>query len=161
MKIGESLKKARIDAGITQAELARRLDVTPQTVSQYERGLINPKIETLRKFADALGVNVDTLCGENLRLGMYVLDALNDKSFTPDMMETAQNMAQSVSRLVKTYTESDEEQLILSYVRQLQNADKDKVLSYCQWLVASAQQAAENAQDAAGDAPKDTDHKND
>ena len=69
-------------------------------------------------------------------------------------------MAQSVSRFVKTCTESDEEQLILSYVRQLPNVDKDKVLSYCQWLVASAQQAAENAQDAAGDAPKDTDHKN-
>lgn len=46
---------------MTQAELARRLDVTPQTVSQYERGLINPKIETLRKFADALGVTSEVL----------------------------------------------------------------------------------------------------
>lgn len=64
MTTGERIRQARKSAGMTQAELARRLDVTPQTVSQYERGLINPKIETLRKFADALGVTSEVLlCG--------------------------------------------------------------------------------------------------
>lgn len=57
MSIGEAIKAARRAAGLTQAELAQKLGVTPQTVSQYERGLINPKIETLQKFADALGVD--------------------------------------------------------------------------------------------------------
>lgn len=61
MTTGERIRQARKSAGMTQAELARRLDVTPQTVSQYERGLINPKIETLRKFADALGVTSEVL----------------------------------------------------------------------------------------------------
>ena len=56
MKTGEALKKARTDAGITQAELAKRLGVTPQTVSQYERGIKKPKVETLARFADAMSV---------------------------------------------------------------------------------------------------------
>lgn len=61
MKTGDAIKKARTDVGITQAELARRLGITPQTVSQYERGCINPKKETIQKFATALGVDYYTL----------------------------------------------------------------------------------------------------
>ena len=57
MEIGEKIKRARQEAGITQAELARRLNVTPQTISQYERGLINPKYETALKFAEALDLH--------------------------------------------------------------------------------------------------------
>ena len=63
MDTGTAIKQARTKLGMTQAELAKRMGVTPQTVSQYERGLINPKIETLQKFADALGVSIGTLCG--------------------------------------------------------------------------------------------------
>lgn len=78
MKTGEALKKARIDAAITQAELAKRLGVTPQTVSQYERGIKNPKIETLRKFADALGVSTSWLIygeGDPDQISLLDLDA--------------------------------------------------------------------------------------
>ena len=65
MKTGEALKKARTDAGITQAELAKRLGVTPQTVSQYERGIKKPKVETLARFADAMSVSIDSLLDES------------------------------------------------------------------------------------------------
>lgn len=51
------IKNARLTVGITQAELARRLGVTPQAISQYERGEKKPKIETIKKIADALGVS--------------------------------------------------------------------------------------------------------
>lgn len=37
-EIGIGIKNARLIVGITQAELARRLGVTPQAISQYERG---------------------------------------------------------------------------------------------------------------------------
>lgn len=56
-EIGEAIKAARTAAGITQAELAKRLDVTPQTISQYERGIKNPKFETLKKIADGLKIS--------------------------------------------------------------------------------------------------------
>lgn len=66
MEIGEKIKRARQEAGITQAELARRLNVTPQTISQYERGLINPKYETALKFAEALDLQPSWLFGAKL-----------------------------------------------------------------------------------------------
>lgn len=56
-EIGIGIKNARLTVGITQAELARRLGVTPQAISQYERGGKKPKIETIKKIADALGVS--------------------------------------------------------------------------------------------------------
>lgn len=56
-EIGIGIKNARLTVGITQAELARRLGVTPQAISQYERGEKKPKIETIKKIADALGVS--------------------------------------------------------------------------------------------------------
>lgn len=56
-EIGIGIKNARLAVGITQAELARRLGVTPQAISQYERGEKKPKIETIKKIADALGVS--------------------------------------------------------------------------------------------------------
>lgn len=56
-EIGIGIKNARLVVGVTQAELARRLGVTPQAISQYERGEKKPKIETIKKIADALGVN--------------------------------------------------------------------------------------------------------
>ena len=66
LNIGERIKRARQEAGITQSELAKRLNVTPQTVSQYERGLINPKYETALKFAEALNLQPSWLFGAKL-----------------------------------------------------------------------------------------------
>lgn len=56
-EIGIGIKNARLAVGITQAELAHRLGVTPQAISQYERGEKKPKIETIKKIADALGAS--------------------------------------------------------------------------------------------------------
>lgn len=57
MNTSESIKKARKDAGITQAELAERLGITPQMISQYERGSKKPSFETAEKIFNALGID--------------------------------------------------------------------------------------------------------
>lgn len=56
--IGDKIKEARKKAGITQQELANRLETTPQNLSQYENGKRQPKLETLDKIATALGIDV-------------------------------------------------------------------------------------------------------
>lgn len=55
MTTGQRIKAARERAGMTQAELAAKLGIPYQSVSQWERGTRNPKQETLKRIAAALG----------------------------------------------------------------------------------------------------------
>lgn len=58
MTIGERIRAARLKVGITQEELATKLNITYQSIGQWERGKRTPKPETLKRIADALGVPV-------------------------------------------------------------------------------------------------------
>lgn len=58
MTVGERIKAARKQAGLTQKELAERLGLSFQAIAQWENNLRKPKLETLRKFAAALSVDV-------------------------------------------------------------------------------------------------------
>lgn len=44
--------------GMTQAELAHRLDVSQAQVAQWEGADANPRYATLKKLADAMGIHV-------------------------------------------------------------------------------------------------------
>ena len=48
----------RKQLGMTQAELAEKINVTDKAVSRWERGLGFPDINTLEPLADALGIEV-------------------------------------------------------------------------------------------------------
>lgn len=56
MTIGEKIKKARIDAKMTQKELAEKCGMADSAIRKYESGKITPKVETIEKIADALGI---------------------------------------------------------------------------------------------------------
>lgn len=57
MTTGERIKAARKKAGITQAELALRLDIPFQSISQWERDIRKPKKETILRIANALNIH--------------------------------------------------------------------------------------------------------
>lgn len=63
MSIGEKIKTIRSEKGITQRELAERLFTTQQNLAQYENNKRKPKIDTLRRIADALEVPISELMG--------------------------------------------------------------------------------------------------
>ena len=63
--VGEKIRSSRIDAGLTQKELGDKMGVDSATVGKYERGILNPKKETIQKFAKALGVDYYTLDSES------------------------------------------------------------------------------------------------
>lgn len=55
------INKYRLANGMSQAELAKRLDVSQNTVSQWETGNRKPDIVTLKKLAKILGCTADEL----------------------------------------------------------------------------------------------------
>ena len=63
MSIGDNIRTVRKLQGLTQKELARRLGISPVGVAQWENGLRNPKHETIKRIASALGVSVTVLYG--------------------------------------------------------------------------------------------------
>ena len=57
MTTGQRIKKARTSMNISQQELGKRLGVSQAMIAQYESDARNPKMETLQRIADALGVS--------------------------------------------------------------------------------------------------------
>lgn len=59
--VGKNIKKAREDRGLKQEELAERLNVTRQAVSNWENEKTQPSIEMLNQLALVLEVSVEEL----------------------------------------------------------------------------------------------------
>ncbi|SDA71884.1 Helix-turn-helix domain-containing protein [Butyrivibrio sp. INlla18] len=60
-KVGEVIKRRRIELGMTQKELASSLYVTDKAVSKWERGICYPDVELLQSIADALKISIEEL----------------------------------------------------------------------------------------------------
>ncbi len=58
INIGMRLKELRKKQGVTQAELAKLVGVTPSNISQVESNLISPSLSALLKIAEALFVDI-------------------------------------------------------------------------------------------------------
>lgn len=57
MDFSTNLKRIRKEKGLTLKQLGDKLGCSPQLISQYELKKRTPKVETIIKIADALGVN--------------------------------------------------------------------------------------------------------
>ena len=61
IQIGEQIKSARERAKFTQEQFAERIDVSPQYVSDLERGVVGVSITTLKRVCTVLGVSSDQI----------------------------------------------------------------------------------------------------
>ena len=61
MEMGREIRRLRDERGITQEALAEALNVTPQTVSKWERGTSMPDVQMLPRIAVYFGVTIDQL----------------------------------------------------------------------------------------------------
>ena len=62
-KLGEKIASLRRSRGLTQAELAEKLNFTHQAVSNQERGVSEPDTSTLIRLSGYFGVTTDELLG--------------------------------------------------------------------------------------------------
>lgn len=61
MNIGENIKKKRVELNLSQDELAEKMFMTRQTISNYEIGKRNPSIETLQQLATIFQCDLEEL----------------------------------------------------------------------------------------------------
>lgn len=63
MKFNEQIQKLRKEKGLTQNDLAEKLFISYQAVSQWETGNTKPDIELLPRLAEIFEVSIDELFG--------------------------------------------------------------------------------------------------
>lgn len=56
-----SIKAARVNAGLTQTEVADRVGKTKNTIASYEAYITKPDIETAQTMAALFGMSVDDI----------------------------------------------------------------------------------------------------
>lgn len=61
INFGKRLQALRLDAEMTQEELADEIGVTVESISNIERGIFGPKFDNLEKIADVLNIPVKEL----------------------------------------------------------------------------------------------------
>ena len=61
--ISENIKNLRNKTGMTQKELAEKLYVTPQAVSRWENGEVEPSIDAISTMAQIFNVTTDEIIG--------------------------------------------------------------------------------------------------
>ena len=63
MSFTENLKKARKTAGVSQKELAERLQVYQKDISRWENGERTPSVEVFTRISKELGASADEILG--------------------------------------------------------------------------------------------------
>lgn len=81
-KLGQRIRRKIRESGLTQAEFAERLGMTPSRLSNYVTGARLPDVFTLSEIADSLGLPIDYFCGRcserSLEARKYVLTVYGD-----------------------------------------------------------------------------------
>lgn len=118
LRYGDLLKQARLEAGLTQADLAKRMGVTPQYISQYETGKRRPKYETIKKIAYALEISLADLIDWT--------DTLSD--FDP---WEAEDLVRSLSESeLSRIGQKSRDRIILDRMHNLNKDGQKKVIEY-------------------------------
>ena len=92
--VGELIKIARIKAGLSQMELARRMGYNEASrISSIEQSR-NPHGKTVARIAAVLGIDIDALLFPGV-------DALRANDYQREAMRTAGNMAHAESMLLQ------------------------------------------------------------
>ena len=77
--LGKRIRKLRTEAGLTQSDLAEKLEIKKSTVSAYENGDRKPNKDTVIKIAYLFNVTTDWLLGLDERSEVIDLTGFSDR----------------------------------------------------------------------------------
>lgn len=72
---GRVLKELRVKNGMTQGDLANRLEISRSAISMYENGEREPDFETMEFIADIFGTDMNYLYGKEDENKEFDIDA--------------------------------------------------------------------------------------
>ena len=80
LEIGNRIKEARNEKGLTQKALAEKLDVSTITIQNYENNRRKPSLEMINKISEALDMTFNDLVNDysNINPRERVINALNN-----------------------------------------------------------------------------------
>ncbi len=130
MKISNNLRKIRQEKELTQKQLSVLSGIAEPTIRQYEAGTLNPKFETIEKFAKALGVDAMELNDDEVIIredeeNMDYRDFIN-KRFNCEDERMARDLAKEDEKPRKKLSmlELQENMMHKLYEKAMQAADK-------------------------------------
>ncbi|MEE0899053.1 MAG: helix-turn-helix transcriptional regulator [Acutalibacteraceae bacterium] len=115
MEIGERLKELRTQKGLSQAELAKRLNLSKSTISMIEVGSRNPSFEVLELIADYFNVDMAYLLGEENQSRFFMDYA------TYDVAMELSNDAELLAVVEKASKDNNFRERLLGIVKILEN----------------------------------------
>lgn len=94
IQIGSRIKEIRKSQGLSQRDIAKKLDMAFSTYSNYENNNREPSFEILKKIADILGVSVaqlvsdEAVAEEETSLFQQMIEYLNELGLSLDQDES-------------------------------------------------------------------------
>lgn len=121
------LKELRTQSQLTQLELADKIGVNKQTISQYERGVRRPDLETLEALSDYFNVSADFMLGKANITMRYV---------TSDDLAILNGFNDTELKLLNTFRELNQEgrEKVLDYISDLIDSGKYKKRNSSEWV---------------------------
>lgn len=77
MEIGKKLKNARIEAGLTQEKAAEKIDVSRQTISNWENEKSYPDIISVIALSDLYSISLDELLKGDQKMAEHLEESTN------------------------------------------------------------------------------------
>lgn len=118
MTIGERIQQLRKEKGITQKELAEKLNLAEITIRQYETNKREPKITTLSKIAKFLGTGLETFLTND------------EQSLFEDMANLYLKSDSNIKFLKSSQEHTPQENYLIAKFRELNEKGKKKATDY-------------------------------
>lgn len=77
MMLGQKLKEARIESGLSQENVAEKINVSRQTISNWENEKTYPDIISVIKLSDLYSISLDTLLKGDQKMVEHLEESTN------------------------------------------------------------------------------------
>ncbi len=102
MALGKTIIRLRMQKGLSQAELASRLEIHASQLNRWEKNLSQPRASSLERLAVALEVTVDELMAGDLQRVTSAFSQLDDPELA-ELFRNSYKLAQDERAALKVF----------------------------------------------------------